>query len=1060
MNNQPVMRWAVALLLAAALSGPMAAQTIYGSLAGTVTDASGAVVPGADVVIRSMDQGLTRELKTDETGFWRAPSLPIGRYQLEVAAKGFEKVIRGPLTVESSVERAVDVTLKPSGTQEVITITEEAPLIEATKAQISRGVETRRILDLPGLNTLTGLALLQPGVVGNNAGRPGSGFVVNGARTRSNNFMLDGANNNDQSLSIPRQSPAPEYLGEFRIITNSFSAEYGRNSGSVVMQVTKSGSNEFHGITRWSWLGNGWDAFTTAQQRTFNAQKAAGASDYDAMRRARGVVVRNQALFSVGGPVIKNKLFFFGGYDLDRLRSTANPVANAYSQQAWDLLTQYQNSFAPGTVAFLKSLHPVANDPTPVGTVNVAIPGGPTLALPLQQYRRGAGQALSYGRDIHRGLMRYDWRLTDKDNLQMRWIKDDNTDPGSPASLAINQIGSVVVNNNATINHIRVWNPTLVMETRLSYARREAKFPENLPAQFSISGSGLPTIGNQNYPQYRTDNLYELTNNWSQMKSKHTLRYGFNYLQYRLNSFFAPASRGVISYPSLADFLFDRNAQFSQYAGTGSVPAKTHEFQGFFADDYRVTQNLTLNLGIRYEYTSAPFGFFSNAKADVNNWAPRFGFAWSPKNTDGFLGWLSGGGKFVLRGGYAISYDQVFQNILLNTGRNYPRGVTVTLANLTGTQIFDPAKRPAPPQPSDYKGNPNLLPYRYYSPDKRVQQPYSQQASLGIERQLTNDYAVKLFYVGTRGVRLVREAERNLGFFASAVNANPALLQPVVQSYGMQPTTVSGQAAFRVDPTRGSILVGDGYGMSNFHSMQLSLEKRFSKGYQFEANYTWSTFISENDDILGGQTNRTLPSVPFNMRLDKARSGFDNPHRFVLNGIYQFPEFFKGQGLWGRIVDGWSITGITTMQQGWPFSILNANNPLGILPGAISTINFSQRAGFNPNGTPGTGTSPTVSNPMWMAYPNNSGLIGAGANIRRVGNTYNTDAALIKRVRTFGESQSLELRWEVFNVFNHRNFNALPANSVSNNTNNTTFLNLGFTNVGGRGMIFSARYNF
>lgn len=175
-------------------------------------------------------------------------------------------------------------------------------------------------------------------------------------------------------------------------------------------------------------------------------------------------------------------------------------------------------------MAFLKSLHPVANDPTPVGTLNVAIPGGPTLALPVQQFRRGAGQALSYGRDIHRGLMRYDWRLTDKDNLQMRWIKDDNTDPGSPASLAINQIGSVVVNNNATLNHIRVWNATLVMETRLSYARREASFPEKLPAQFSITGSGLPTIGNQNFPQYRTDNLYELTNNWSQMRSRHTLR--------------------------------------------------------------------------------------------------------------------------------------------------------------------------------------------------------------------------------------------------------------------------------------------------------------------------------------------------------------------------------------------------------------------------------------------------------------------------------------------------------------------------------------------------------
>jgi hypothetical protein len=1057
-RHVPVLLYAI--LVCTVVCGPVAAQTIYGSLSGTVTDQSGAVVPQAAVVLRSMETGLTREMATDESGFWRAPSLPIGRYQLEVTAKGFDKVIRGPLIVESSVERAVDVTLKPSATQEVITITAEAPLIEATRAQISRGVEAERILALPGLNTLTGLALLQPGVTGNDQGRPGSGFVVNGARTRSNNFMLDGANNNDQSLMIPRQSPAPEYLGEFRIITNAFSAEYGRNSGSVVMQHTKSGTNEFHGIARWAWLGNGWDAFTTGQQRTFNAQKAAGASDYDAMRRARGVSVRNQFLVSGGGPIVKNRLFFFGGYDLDRLRSTANPSAVTISQQGFDLLTQNQNSFAPGAVAFLKATYPVANDPTPQGNLNVAIPAGPTLAIPLQQYRRGAGSALSYGRDIHRGLMRFDWRLTDKDNLQMRWIKDDNTDPGSPASLAVNQQGSILVNNNATINHVRVWQPTWVMETRLTYGRREAQFIENYPAQFSISGSGLPTIGNQNFPQGRTDNLYELTNNWSQMQSKHTLRYGFNYLQYRLNSFFAPSLRGVISYPSFPDFLFDRNGQFSQYAGTGSVPARTHEFQGFFADDYRFTSSLTLNLGIRYEYTSAPFGYFSEAKADINNWAPRFGFAWSPKSADGLLGWIAGGDKFVLRGGYAISYDQIFQNILLNNARNYPRGVTITLANLSGNQLWDPARRPAPPQPSDYRGDPALLPTRLYSPGKRITQPYSQQFSLGIERQLGRNYALKLFYVGTRGLHLVREVEQNLGFFASAVNANPSLLQPVVQSYGMKQTTVSGQAAWMVNPARGSVLVGDGYASSNFHSMQLTVERRFSKNLVFEGNYTWSTYISESDDILGGQANRTLPSVPFNMRLDKARSAFDTPHRFVLNGVYTLPEFFKQKGIWGRIVDGWMLSGITTMQQGSPFTILNGNNPLGILPGQISTINFSQRAGFNPNGDFNTGTSSTVANPMWLAYANNSGLIGAGANIRRTGDTFNTDLALTKSVRTFSESQSLQLRWEVFNVFNHRNFNQIPSNTVTNATNNTTFLNLGFTGVGGRGFIFGARYVF
>jgi hypothetical protein len=1040
-------------------AGAVSAQTIYGSLAGTVTDASGAVIPDAQVVLRSIEQGTMRELKTDASGFWRAPSLPTGPYQIEVTVKGFEKVIRGPLVVDASVERVVDVTLKPSATQETVTIVAEAPLIEATKAQISRGVEARRILELPGQNAQAGLALLMPGAAPNNNGRPGSGFVINGARSRSNNFMLDGANNNDQSLMIPRQNVAPEYLGEFRIITNNFSAEYGRNAGSVVMQNTKSGTNEFHGIARWTWLGNGLNALTTGQQRTFNSQKAAGASDYDAMRRSRGAVVNNQFLISGGGPVIKNKIFFYGGYDLDRYRSTANPTAVTISQQGFDILTANQSQFAAGTVAYLKSTYPVANDPTSRGSISVTTPSG-VLSIPLQQYRRGAGSALSYGRDINRGMMRFDWALTEKDNLQMRYLKDDNTDPGSPASLAVNQAGSILINHNATVNHIRVWKPNMIMETRLTYGRRDAQFIENYPAQFTISGSGLPTIGNQNFPQGRTDNLYEVTNNWSQMLSRHTLRYGANYLQYRLNSFFAPALRGVITYPSMTDFLFDRGASFSQYAGTGSVPAKTHEFQGFLADDWRATNSLTLNIGIRYEYTSAPFGYFSNAKADVNNWAPRFGFAWSPKTDKGMMGKISGGGKFVLRGGYAISYDQVFQNILLNNSRNYPRGVTVTLSNLSGAQLWDPAKRPAPPQPSDYKGDPNLLPVRLYSPGKRIAQPYSQQFSMGFERQFANNYAMKLFYVGTRGLSLVREVEQNLGFYAAAVNNNPGLLQPVVQSYGMKPTTVSGQAAFRVDPAKGSILVGDGYAQSTYHSMQLSVEKRFTKSFQFEGNYTWSSFINESDDILGGQANRTLPSVPFNLRLDKGRSGYDQPHRFVLNGIYLFPTFFNNKGVWGRIADGWQLSGIWTMAKGTPFSILNANNALGILPGQISTIDLSQRGGFNPSGVENTGTSASVANPMWIAFPNNSALIGAGANIRRVGTTYAADLALVKNVRTFGESQSLQFRWEVFNAFNHRNFTTNPTNTVSTSTNNALFLNLGQTDVGGRSMWVSVRYIF
>ncbi len=1053
-------KWTVLFLLALAiLAASAAGQTIYGSLSGTVYDASGAVIPNARVTVKSLDTGIARQLSADGEGFWRAPSLQPGRYSVEAGAPSFETMMRAPLVVEAAVERRVDLSLKPSATSEVVIVTEEAPLIESTRAQLSRGVEVRRILELPGGNTQAGLALLQPGAAPNDQGRPGSGFVINGARTRSNNFMIDGANNNDQSLMIPRQNVAAETLGEFRIITNNFSAEFGRNAGSVVQQVTKSGTNELHGIARWSWLGNGLDALTTGQQRTFNAQKAAGLSDYHALRRARGVLVRNQFLLSGGGPIVRNRAFFYSSYDLDRRRSTAMPIATTFSPEAYQLLEQNRALFAPGAVDFLKNNYPVANDPTSQGSVSIRLPDGRTLTLPRQQYSRGAGTALSYARDIHRGLMKVDTKLTDKDNLSVRHLIDHSEDPGTPASLAVNQVGTYSRNQNAALNHVRVWAPTVNSEARLVYSRRNYRVIENMPAQFSIAGSGLPTIGNQNYPQYRTDNLYEATNNWYWMRGRHTIRFGGNYMQYRLNSFFAPSLRGVISYPSLEDYLFDRRGEFAQYAGTGSTPARTHEFQGFVGDDWRVTGSLSLNLGVRYEYTSAPFGFFSNAKPDINNWAPRFGFAWAPRASDGLLGMLSGNGKLAVRGGYAISYDQVFQNILLNNARNFPRGVSVSQTNLMGAQLWDPAKRPAPPTPEDYirQGrDPNLLNVRLFSPDKRIGQPYGQQYSFGFERQFLSNYVFKLFYVGTRGIRLIRETESNIGFYKAAVDANPAVYAGILP--GLKATTVSGQAAFRRDPSRGSILVGDGFGQSTYHSLQTTVEKRFSNGLQFEVNYTWSSFINDADDILGGQANRTLPSVPFNWRLDRARSGFDQPHRMVANYIYELPSFARSGRILERFLGGWQISGITTLNTGSPYSILNANNALGILPGQISTVHLSQRGGYNPSGAPGTGTAPNVTNPRWIAYPANSALIGAGANTERLGNTYNFDMALGKRIRTFSESQSLQLRWEVFNVFNHRNFNVIPANTVSNNTSPQTFQNLGFTNVAGREMQVGVRY--
>jgi hypothetical protein len=1049
-------RSSVFLCLMVALVGSMAlspayAQTIYGSISGNVTDQTGAAIPGAEITVRNLSTGQTRQTVSDEIGFYRVGSLPSGQYSVQVAMPSFETIIRQPITVAVSGEAGVDVTIRPAGAQELVTVTAEAPLVETTRGQISKNVSAQQIMELPGRNVMTGLALLQPGAAPNTNSRPGSGFVVNGGRTRSNNFTIDGANNNDQSLSIPRVNLPPEAIQEFQLITNGFSAEYGRNSGSYVNVITRSGTNDIHGAAHWTWAGNGLDALSTTRERTFKAARNAGLSDKQALRRARGVVVNNLGGLTVGGPIKRDHTFFFSSYDRDWYRTTAVPsAARALSAEAVSNLRAYEQEFAPGALKFLLDTFPVANDPTPRGTTNIKTPSGATVALPIQQFNRGLAGSFPFGTDAWRYLQKLDTRLSENDTLSARYLIYEYTNPGAPASIPGNEVGQGQRDQSFTLNEVHIFGPRTTNEFRATYSRRNISFLENLPPYVEIGGFNY--IGNYNYPQFRKDNMFEYMDNISHSMTKHTFKGGFNILRYQLNSFFAPNINGSVYYPSMQDLLLDKNATYQQYAGDGYVPARTTEAGLFFQDDFRATRNLTLNLGIRWEYTGAPFGYFSNAKPDVNNWAPRFGFAWkSPLS------------NLVVRGGYAISYDQVFQNILLNVARNYPRGVTV--AQIISDQgLYLASNRPAPPTPDKYTGNPAMLPVRLFAPDKRIAQPYSQQFSLGIERQILSSWAVRAFYIGTKGTHLVREVESNLGFYADAVAKNPGVYAPIMPLMQEIKNSAGVVTQYKMDPTRGSVLVADGRASSSYHSMQLTLDKRFSHNFQFQANYTFSAYISDSDDILGGQNNRTLPAVPFNIRLDKARSAFDVPHRFVTNYIYRTPEMFRDNRIVNRMVSGWQITGAITQATGAPYTILTSVNPLGILPGQISTVHLSQRPSVNPSGTWPYATTADQSkypNPYFIYNAPNSGVIGTlGANTERLGSTTQFDVALVKNVRTWGESQSVQLRWELFNVMNHRNFGIIPARTVSSATDMSQFLNLGMTDVPGRSMLFTLRYTY
>lgn len=1067
------------------------AQSINGTISGNVLDNQGATIPGASILVTNVENGAVRNAETNESGRFTISGLPVGVYNVRIEKTGFSTVLRERVQVNVSENSEIGIELAPGSVEAVVNVQSSGELLDTTQSQVSKVVDQQRILELPGRNSLNGLALLNPGVLPNQNGRPGSGFAVNGNRTRSNNFTIDGANNNDQSLSIPRQNLPPEALQQFQIITNTFAAEYGRNAGSYVNQITRSGSNEFSGAAFYTFAGNGLDALSTVEERNYKAGLARGLSEHNALRAARNVTVNNIYGFTLGGPVVKNHTFFFTSLDFNDLRSTIGSATRAALdptsvQTLQNVAAQPTTSAATrDAIAFLLKTFPTAQAGSAgFGTLN-AFPGQPSLNFLTAN--RGATGGLPYGTDFNRFLGKINTRLNSKDQLSFRYLFDMSNDPGQPATIEGLEVGGRNRNDSLTINDVYSLTSTLINEARFTYSYRRIVPIENFNrfangAQLSIGGvpGNAFNGGNANYPQSRNDKVLEFTDNVTYASGDHTLKFGANFLRYQLSNFFAPNSRGTISYPTFNDFLDDTNAVVQKANGDFALDAVTYESSFFGQDDWRVNRDLTLNLGMRYEYVTTPYGFFSNAKSDVNNFAPRIGFAYNPKDIFG--------GKMVLRGGFAVSYDQVFQNILLNVSRNYPRVVnntttrcngcrpylgydnipdTATLLNSQGQVIGGAgvvraffARTPQNVQASEVA----FVDDRLFSPNERVRQPRSLQWTASLQYELAKDLIFKAEYIGTKGSNLVREVESN---------------------YSLLPPNGNG---VRINPNRGSILIGQGIANSIYHAGQFTLERRLNNlnafgvkfgDISFNANYTYSSFISESDDVLGGQANRTIPADPRNPGLDRARSGFDQPHRVVLSAVYVTPNVSKN-GLVNRLVGGWQLSTVTTAASGVPFSILASNNAAGISSAAVTTVYLSQRVGLNnPNGAPNTYTTATVvngqvtslganPNARYIIYPTNSGIFGnLGANTERTPSTFNTDLALVKNIHTFGERQRLQFRAEVFNALNRRNYTVIPNNVLApapasnpGQLNNPNFLNYGLTNVGGRSFSFGVRYFF
>ncbi len=1041
------------------------AQTT-GSLQGIVKDPNGAVVAGASVKVTNSQTGQVKETVTNSDGFYRVTNLiPGDAYNVEVAANGFETKTTKSVSVRLGVENGFDVELPIKGASAEVTVTGEAPLINTTQNQLSTSYSTKQLQELPyNGGSIDNLALLTPGVVtpGDTDFTNGVGISANGNRGRSNNFQLDGQDNNDNSVAGPSLTLTnTEAIGDYQVTTNNPSAEFGRNSGAQINTITKNGTNDFHGSLFEYYQNSALNTLNNTQKNSgkmYNFLATNGFPELTGLANRKGKDLFSYHRFggSIGGPIIKNKAFFFFTYQGDNQTGeldsnnlgtggiTFTKASAALAQSlgfpgATNILTNTNvgggPAFAnvPGTFYVVPALQDSNGDGVPDDFVT----GGLYNSLFVCTINPGAGndcpaanlRALQTGEVIrvtpnryreHQFITREDLNLTDKDIIGIRFIYDTTNFPNTPA------VGTIVSgaffdvpskNYNLGTTYTRTVSSNFTNEFRFNFSRLDVKFGDptgTLPGPGIAFGGGQRDLeGNftslgfgtaNNLPQSRIVDVYQEQDTISATLGNHSIRAGIDLRQQKVANFFLPNFLGVYRFnqaganPANAavcptcNFYFDDGfprAGFGAVAfenlllgrpdritfalGDPNIKTTQNDFFFFFQDDWRVMRNLTLNLGLRYEYSTTPFNpiiekinareasastaIFDTAfplssrtasllPNDTNNWAPRVGFAWSPDFD--FFGGRFSGGKTVIRGGFGVSYDPSFFNIVLNTVTAAPfaaAGIFNQTPGAAGSLNF-PFKPTTVAQlnttPGTGGGNPSLFNQTRVSSD--FHNPYTLNWNFGIQQEIFKDSVLEVRYVGTK----IKDQFQT-------VNGNPSLrvLQNIAQCFGLAAGTFTNgntvgpvatstanacnNAGYRTNigiNDDGRVTAGQGItrtrtngASGSYHGLQTRFDTRFSD-IVFNANYTWSKTIDNASEIFstfgGGQTVAQSQN-PFDTDAgERGLSAFHQKHNFTANFIYELP-FYKEQSGWvGKLLGGYQISGIIRLASGRPYTPQNA----------------------------------------------------------------------------------------------------------------------------------------
>jgi outer membrane receptor protein involved in Fe transport len=1019
---------------------------VTGSISGTLVDPQGAVVPNAAVKATQVETNRVFNATSSNAGVVQLTSLPPGTYNILIDAKGFSSFTAQNVTVVVGKDTSLGaLSLKLGNTAETVTVEGAAPLVESTTDQLSQTFDNKEVASVPLGNTYDSFVLFSPGVVtagsGGFSNANGAELSINGQRARSNNFQLDGQNNNDNtiggsSIFFGNQ----DAIAELQVVTN-FDAEYGRNLGGVVNYITKGGTNSFHGTGYEFWQGDHFDSLQNQEKSALFGYCPPGVSSTTTgffsgcTKPVIPQYVQNQFGGTIGGPIKRNKVWFFGSANFQRNRGSGAPVSSSGALTPDPTgIQQLQADFPnnPG-VTLLSQFGPATvklGNPTfsNIKNIQVSADGGATT-FPIEMGT--ISRTLSQPFNDYEGTGRVDFQLTSKDRFFSRYIFQQDVLNNVPLGLAGGAQGQIYSvpgrSQQIGLDLTHTFNPSLLNQVRFSYSRARSEFDGGGFPSCVLSTFGLcsPQVVIEDpaslgvgqsllFPQGRIINIYELQDNASYVRGKHVMKWGGQYDRQRSPNYGLFEQNGFFIFPTFNSLLANQPGLTQVAYGQPVLRFKENDLAFYYQDDWRVRENLTINLGLRWEFYSQPTNLLSDESVaqqkgpnhlwDQNlplslttvprvpnhyhNFGPVVGFAWTPR----MLSALFGNDRTVIRGGFRIAYDFAYYNLGTNVEGSSPFTNLATIPNASGTggaglpnlPNLDGANVAAGLFPAAPKGNPGLATELQFGSNFR--NPYSEQWNLGIQRQINSKMAAEVRYVGNHDIAQFQE-----------INGNPdvaALIDNGFSNFvpaGVTPCTTAGAPG-----STGTDQFGNPVGYANcnfsrviqyantaysiYHGLQSQFRIQNWHGFTGAVSYTFSKTIDNTSEAFstGGGTFFSLAQNPFDVsKAERGLSNYDFPHVLSLLWVYDIPFQKSQQGLLGHVLGGWQINGTYRYNTGQPWTVeenpgQGLCDPTNFTGGTLDTCRPFPGNAAAPFSSVGQCTNPAASDCGLMSV--NSGL--------------------------------------------------------------------------------------